>query len=168
MFMFFLAQLATKYCVDGGYRGYKLATFSVVLRRSNVVAIQRPKLALIKLAYRGLCDSQNLLNTLIVPRRCVVRVFVDEVSFVSVLNHDEFADEFKVFSCFLCGMFSVRYALAPEIERCWLEWVCAHWRSVQDIGSLGTQSGNCTVSVLQLGEVITGACHWALRFDVHY
>ena len=65
--MFFLAQLATKYCVDRGYRGYELATFSVVLRRSNVVSIQRPKLALIKLAYRGLCDSQNLLNTMIVP-----------------------------------------------------------------------------------------------------
>ena len=36
--------------------------------------------------------------------------------FVSVLNHDEFADEFKMFSRFLCGLFSVRHALAPEIE----------------------------------------------------
>ena len=43
-------------------------------------------------------------------------MLVNEVPFVSVLNHDEFADEFKVFSCFLCGLFFVRYALAPEIE----------------------------------------------------
>ena len=38
---------------------------------------------------------------------CVVRVFVDEVPFVSVLNHGEFANEFKVFACFLCDVLSV-------------------------------------------------------------
>ena len=41
---------------------------------------------------------------------------MNEVPFVFVLNHDEFADEFKMLSRFLCDLFSVRCALAPEIE----------------------------------------------------
>ena len=117
--MSFSAKFATKYRVNGGYRAYEPAAYSVMSLQSDVVSIQRPELTSIKLGFRGLCDRQNLLNTLIVPLMCVVRVFVDEVPFVSVLNHDEFADEFKVFSCFLCGLFSVRYALAPDIE-----WYC--------------------------------------------
>ena len=116
MLVSFLAQFATKYRVNGGHRAYEPAAYSVVSLQSNVVSIQRPELTSIKLGHRGLRDRQNLLNTLIVPQMRVIRMLVNEVPFVSVLNHDEFADEFKVFSCFLGGLFSVRYALAPEIE----------------------------------------------------
>ena len=105
--MYFLAQFATKYRINGGHRAYEPAAYSVMSLQSNIVSIQRPELALIKLGYRGLRDRQTLLNTLIVPQMCVVRVFVDEVPFVSVLDHDEFANEFKVFPCFLCDLFSV-------------------------------------------------------------
>ena len=65
--MSFLAQSATKYRVNGGHRAYEHAAYSVMFLQSNVVSIQRPELTSIKLGYRGLCDRQNLLNTLIVP-----------------------------------------------------------------------------------------------------
>ena len=32
---------------------------------------------------------------------------MDEIPFVSVLDHDEFANEFKVLPCFVCDLFSV-------------------------------------------------------------
>ena len=86
--MSFLAQFATKYRVNSGHRAYEPAAYSVMLLGSDVVSIQRPKLTSIKLGYRGLCDRQNLLNT-------------------PVLDHDEFASEFKVFShasCVTCSL----------------------------------------------------------------